>query len=455
MSIRTIAAIATAQGQGGIGVVRVSGDNAIFIVEKIFKSVSGKKLQEVKGYTAHYGKIFDDKEEIDEAIVTVFRQPYSYTGENVVEISCHGGLYITKKVLETVFKQGAVPAEPGEFTKRAFFNGKMELTQAESIMEIIGAKGRQAARAALSVRNGALSKKIEDLKQILINIAAHLSVWADYPEDDIPEVEFNVLKENIVKVEAELKKLLSGYISTKAIREGIDTVIIGKPNVGKSTLMNALSGCERCIVTDVPGTTRDIIEETILLGDLMLKVSDTAGIRETDNLVESIGVEKAKDRMKEAELVLAVFDASRELDEDDFLIINSIKEVSSVAIINKSDLEKKIDDKFISKNFYKVIYVSAQDGKGIEELENAISDLIGFSEVDPSEGILANERQKNVAQKALECVIEAKDAISCGFTLDAITVSLEAGISELLNLTGERATEAVVDRVFSKFCVGK
>ena len=455
MSIRTIAAIATAQGQGGIGVVRVSGDNAIFIVEKIFKSVSGKKLQEVKGYTAHYGKIFDDKEEIDEAIVTVFRQPYSYTGENVVEISCHGGLYISKKVLETVFKQGAVPAEPGEFTKRAFFNGKMELTQAESIMEIIGAKGRQAARAALSVRNGALSKKIEDLKQILINIAAHLSVWADYPEDDIPEVEFNVLKENIVKVEAELKKLLSGYISTKAIREGIDTVIIGKPNVGKSTLMNALSGCERCIVTDVPGTTRDIIEETILLGDLMLKVSDTAGIRETDNLVESIGVEKAKDRMKEAELVLAVFDASRELDEDDFLIINSIKEVSSVAIINKSDLEKKIDDKFISKNFYKVIYVSAQDGKGIEELENAISDLIGFSEVDPSEGILANERQKNVAQKALECVIEAKDAISCGFTLDAITVSLEAGISELLNLTGERATEAVVDRVFSKFCVGK
>ena len=455
MQHKTIAAIATAQGQGGIGVIRISGPESIALASKIFKPIVNKNILEVKGYTAHYGNIFDGDELIDEVILTVFRAPHSYTGENVVEISCHGGLYITKKVLETVFKYGAIPAEPGEFTKRAFLNGKMELTQAESVMEIIGAKGQQAARIALAARNGAISKKIEALKQTLLDIAAHLSVWADYPEDDIPQVQFESLKKNIASVKFEMENLLRGYNSTKAIRDGVDTVIVGKPNVGKSTLMNMLSGCERCIVTDIPGTTRDIVEETVLLGDLILKISDTAGIRETENLVESIGVEKAKSRMQEAELVLAVFDASRKLSSEDFEIIKSTKNAPSLAVINKCDLPRLIDEDLITRNFKKVIYISAKSGEGLKEIQQAVFEIIGFSQVDPSEGILSNERQFSSVKKALECVNEAIWAVESGFTLDAVTVSIESAVSELLFISGEKATVAVVDRIFSKFCVGK
>lgn len=455
MNIDTIAAIATAQGQGGIGIIRVSGPESIDIVEKIFKSISKKTLQETPGYKARFGKIHDNDEDIDECVVLVFRAPNSYTGENVVEISCHGGLYITKRILRLVLKNGARPAEPGEFTKRAFLNGKMDLIKAESVMKIIGATGKGAARAALAVHEGAISKKILTVKDTLVNLAAHLSVWADYPEDDIPDVEFNSIKENIISSKDTLNLLIKNYDTGKAIVNGIDTAIVGAPNVGKSTLMNMMSGAERSIVTDIPGTTRDIVEESIILGDISLHISDTAGIRNTNDPVESIGVDKAKNRLNSAELVLLVFDGSKELTSDDKLLINSINENNVIAIINKSDLEQHLDCEYIKDFVKEIVYISAKNGIGLEKLEEKISNVIGTDKVDPSEGILASERQCVTIRKAIDSLNEALDALSIGLTLDAVTVSVESAIDELLTLTGEKATQVVVDEVFSKFCVGK
>ena len=313
MNEKTIAAIATAQGAGGIGIIRISGCDALEISQKVFKSITGRNISEMKGYTAAYGHIYDGDELIDSGVLLVYLAPHSYTGENVAEISCHGGLYVTKRVLRAVLNAGASMAEAGEFTKRAFLNGKIGLTEAEGVMDIISARGEQSSRAALGAMDGALRKKIDSVKESLITSAAHLSAWADYPEDDIPAVSTENLTGELKSSIGILDKLLATYDAGKAIREGIDTVIAGKPNVGKSTLMNLLSGYERSIVTDIPGTTRDVIEDTVMLGDIPLCLSDTAGIRATDDPVESIGVEKARKRVKSAGLVLAVFDSSKEL----------------------------------------------------------------------------------------------------------------------------------------------
>lgn len=453
--MKTIAAISTAQATGGIGVIRISGDKSREIADRVFKSPFGKKISDTPGYVARYGKVFEGSEDIDEAIALVFRKPHSYTGEDVVEISCHGGLYVTKRVLRAILNAGAYPAEPGEFTKRAFLNGKIDLTEAEAVMDIIGANGKQAARIALAGREGALHKKIDTVKNNLISQAAHLSAWADYPDEDIPEVERESLKQGLLKAEDEIKILLKNYDAGKIIREGIDTAIVGRPNVGKSTLMNLLSGCQRSIVTDIPGTTRDIIEETIILGDIPLRLADTAGIRDTNDVVESIGVDMAKSRIRSSGLILAVFDASSELTSDDIELIEQIKGIPSVAIVNKTDLETKIDYEYIAKNIDRVVKVSALKGDGLNELTGVVTDLIGASQIDPSEGILANERQYNAATKAAECICEARSAIEYGMTLDAVTVSIEGAIQELMELTGERASEAVVNGVFSRFCVGK
>ena len=308
---KTIAAISTANGQGGIGVIRISGENALDVAERVFVSVNDKRITEMKGYTAAYGRIVDDGEVLDEAVALVFRAPHSYTGENVVELSCHGGLYVTKRVLRAVLKNGAVPAEAGEFTKRAFLNGKMGLTEAEAVMDIISARGAQSARAALSCMEGRLRMRIDRVRDTLVNTAAHLSAWADYPEEDIPEVDGDHLSSSLNECRNELNSLLNSYDAGKIMREGVDTVIAGRPNVGKSTIMNLLSGCERSIVTSIPGTTRDVIEETVILGEIPLRLSDTAGIRNTNDPVERIGVEKARDRILKAGLVLAVCDSSK------------------------------------------------------------------------------------------------------------------------------------------------
>lgn len=455
MSEKTIAAISTAQGEGGIGVIRISGENALEIADKIFININHKKISQMKGYSAAFGKICHNGEEIDEAVALVFRAPHSYTGEDVVELSCHGGIYITKQVLRAAISAGAIPAQAGEFTKRAFLNGKIDLTEAEAVIDLISAKSRSAARAALFVKDGVLRKKIDKVKDNLLALAAHLSAWADYPEEDIAEVTDNMILDTCCSAINTLEKLLISYDSGQAVKQGIDTVIAGRPNVGKSTLMNLLSGYEKSIVTDIPGTTRDIVEDTVIVKDVILRLSDTAGLRNTEDTVEKIGVDRARKRLEQCGLLLAVFDNNRELDDEDKLLIDSAMNVPSVAIINKTDLEQKIDIDYISSKINKIIYISAVNGDGKQELENAVEEIAGTANLNPSEGILSNERQRLAVSNALNSVREAKKALELGMTFDAITVSLEDAISELLELTGEKTSDEVVDRVFHNFCVGK
>lgn len=452
---KTIAAISTANGVGGIGVIRISGENALSVAEKVFRSITDKKITEMKGYTAAYGRVYDENEPIDEAVALVFKAPHSYTGEDVVELSCHGGLYVTKRVLRAVLKNGAYPAEAGEFTKRAFLNGKMGLTEAEAVMDIISARGSQSAKAALACMEGKLRQRIDSVKNKLVNTAAHLSAWADYPEEDIPEVDTAHLSETLRECREDLSSLLKSYDAGKVMREGVDTVIAGRPNVGKSTIMNLLSGCERSIVTNIPGTTRDVIEETVILGEIPLRLSDTAGIHTTDDPVERIGVERARNRILKAGLVLAVFDSSRPLSDDDKELIDLLADAPALAIINKTDLPTELDTDYIKQRIDHVIFISALSGDGTSELEKQVSEIIGTSKLDASQGILATERQRSAAEEAYNSLSEAMDALSLSVTLDAVTVIIEEAINYLLELTGERVTETVTAQVFSHFCVGK
>lgn len=451
----TIAAISTAQAPGGIGLIRISGPHAQEIADKVFTAKSGKKLAGEKGYTVHYGRVHDEAGEIDEAIAINYRAPASFTGENVTELSCHGGLYLLRRTLRALYHAGARPAQPGEFTRRAFLNGKMGLTEAESVMELISARGDQAARAALAGRDGALERRIEAVKETLVGAAAHLEAWADYPEEEIPEVNEDELQRIFFDAGRELDRLLQSFDAGRALREGVDTVIAGKPNAGKSTLMNLLAGCERSIVTDVEGTTRDIVEETVLVGGIPLRLADTAGLRDTDDAVERIGVERARKRLESAQLVLAVFDSSRKMGEEDRRLAHACRNVPALAVVNKSDLPTKLDYSYIQKYFQHIVVLSAKNGDGLEELAKAIGKVLKTSEIDPNEGLLFTERQREAARRAKESLEEAERALQIGMTLDAVTVSLEGAVASLLELTGEKVTDAVVDEVFSRFCVGK
>lgn len=452
----TIAAISTPMAPGGIGVIRISGSDAQVIADRVFTAFNGKKLQDIEGYRALYGKVCDAKgDKIDECVALNFRAPKSFTGENVVELSCHGGIYVMRRVLSEIYAAGARPAQAGEFTKRAFLNGKMDLAQAESVMDIISAQGEQAAKAAMTVKDGVLSEKIGKITDDIVDLCSHLAAWADYPDDDIPQVDDEMLKSRLGNAKVQLEKLLSTFDTGKIFRSGVNTVIAGKPNAGKSTLMNLLAGCERSIVTSHAGTTRDVVEETIMLGDIPLRLADTAGIRTTDDPVEKIGVDLARERIKSAQLVMAVFDSSADLTEDDISLIEDIKSIPSIAIVNKTDLEAKMDIDYIKSKFSNVVFISAISGEGIEELKAAAEKVLKTENFDTSNGVLYTERQRDDAQKALDCINEAISAFESEYTLDAVTVSSEGAVSYLLELTGKRVSEAVVDSVFEKFCVGK
>lgn len=452
---KTIAAIATPQAAGGIGIIRLSGDEALEIADKVFVSVSGAKLSDSKGYRAYFGHVYDGEQAVDEVVSLVFKAPHSYTGEDVVELSCHGGLYVLQRVLRTVFTAGAVPAEAGEFTKRAFLNGRMDLAEAESVMGLIAAQGDAAARASLSAMEGALSNKMNEICQMLVSYAAHMSAWVDYPDEDIPDLQTEAILPDLENAKQVLGNLLSKFDAGQAVTQGVDTAIVGRPNVGKSTLMNLLTGSQRSIVTSYAGTTRDIVEDTVRLGGLLLHLADTAGIRDTEDPVEQIGVQLAKKRMERAGLVLAVFDSSEPLGEEDMELLKNCKEKPCIAIVNKADLDTKLDIDEVKRFVPRVVTISAETGEGYDALSEEVQQMLGTADFDPAAPMLATERQRECCVRAEECITEAIDAVNFGMTMDAINVSLDGAIEALLELTGQKAAEAVVDEVFAQFCVGK
>ncbi len=451
----TAAAIATPQNTGSIGIIRISGEEAISIADKIFEPTGKRRLSELEGYRAAHGFVVFEGERIDECVALVFRAPKSYTGENVVELSCHGGLFVLKKVLRAVFSSGAEPAGPGEFTKRAFLNGKLDLTEAEAVMELIGAQNEQGAKASLSALGGALSRKIDSFSKRLISASAQLSAWVDYPDDEIEELETDVLLKTLFEVENALSALLSGFDAGAAVTKGVETAIIGKPNVGKSALMNLLAGCEKSIVTGIEGTTRDIVEDTVNLGALVLRLADTAGIRNASDEVERLGVERAKARLERAGLVFAVFDLSRPLEEEDEEIISLCKGRRVIAVLNKNDLPVLADEKRLKEIFPVHCELCAESGEGLSGLEEKAEQLLCTKELDTSQGILSTERQRKNTEEALKAVRQARQALENGLTLDAVNVCIDDAIGFLLELKGEKATDAVIDEVFSSFCVGK
>ncbi len=451
----TIAAISTPMGTGGVGIIRISGENAFSVADRIFKAYSSIKMIDSDGYRAHFGRVFEGEKALDEAICLVFKAPKSYTGENVVEINCHGGIFLTKKVLKLVLENGAVPAMPGEFTKRAFLNGKMDLSEAESVMTLISAQGEQGINAAYNLLEGSLSKKISEINETLLSTAAHISAWVDYPDEEIEDIDNNKMQYIINTAICGISELLDKYDSGIAVTTGVEAAIVGKPNVGKSTLMNLLSGYDKSIVTEIEGTTRDVVEETINLDGCILRISDTAGMRETDDIVEKIGVERSRQKLERAAIIFALFDSSNELTEEDYELIKLCKGKTVVPVINKTDLESKIDKEYIENELGKVIEISAKCGNGYNEFCETVTTILGTKNFDTTSAMLANERQRLCCEKALSSLRDAKSALDCGLTLDAIEICIDDAISSLLELTGQRASEAVVDEVFRQFCVGK
>lgn len=456
-SERTIAAIASGCQAGSIGVIRLSGKDALSIAAKIVKPKNkNKNVTKMAGYTALLGDVCsDDGRVIDECVVLVFRAPKSYTGEDVVEISCHGGIYVMQQILRLLFENGAAPAEAGEFTKRAFLNGKLDLTEAEAVMATIGAKGELALRNANAMRSGALYRKIESVTKKLLSLQAHAAAWSDFPEEDVPELTNDELCSTLEEIEQKIEELISTADVGKAVSEGIDTVICGSPNVGKSTLMNRLTGFDRSIVTNIAGTTRDVVEETVNVDGIILRLADTAGLRDTEDTVEKIGVDRSRERIDKASLVIAVFDASNELSDDEKELIASIKDRSVIAVINKCDLDEKIDSGYIKENIKYTVYLSAAKDEKLCGFNEAVKEIVGLGNVDIDGGIICNERQLSLCKEAKDAVIGAKDAVKLGITLDAVSVCIDDALSQLCKITGQSASDTVIDEVFSTFCVGK
>ncbi len=454
----TIAAISTAVGEAGIGIVRMSGKNSIDIASKVFKGVNNKHLTDGENRKLMYGHIMDGEKIIDEVLITFMKEPYTYTRENMVEIYCHGGIISVRKVLELLLKSGAVMAEAGEFTKRAFLNGRLDLSQAEAVIDIIKAKTDKSLEVSVNQLDGSLSNKVRSIRDIIIKMMAHIEASIDFPEEDIEDVTYNELLEDAEKVEEEIQKLLDTSSRGKILRDGIKTVILGRPNVGKSSLLNAILNENRAIVTDIPGTTRDIIEEFVNIDGIPLKIIDTAGIRETEDLVEQIGVTRARESIKDADLIIAIFDASRELTEEDYDIIDIVNENNSIVLLNKIDLNSAYDIEKLQELIPEKTIISASVLKeqGIEELIEEIKNMFYKGEVNmDSDVVITNIRHKNQLDKSLANIKSAIEDIKIEVPLDCVEVDLRDCWDNLGEISGDTIGEDVLDRVFKEFCIGK
>ena len=455
MLFDTIAAISTPRGEGGIGIIRISGDKSFEILERIFNTKNPNR--DLGFYKFNYGFIHDNGKIIDEVMAVRMKAPKTYTCEDVVEINFHGGHLISEKVLELVLKNGARHAEQGEFTKRAFMNGRIDLSQAEAVMDIIQGKTEKSISLSLEQLRGDLRDKIGSFKKALLDVTAHVNVVLDYPEEGIDDPLPSNLRENLENVYAEAERLISSYDKGKKIKEGIKTVIAGKPNVGKSTLLNSLLKEERAIVTHIPGTTRDVIEEIINIKGIPLVLTDTAGIRKTEDIVENIGVEKSKKFIENADLVLLVLDASRELESEDREVIQEIQNNNkkTIVLLNKIDLERKIElDEFGLEN---ILEISAKDNIGIEDMEERIYSYIVEEKVEDSSEklIITNIRHKTALEKTKDAIRNIFETIDAGMPMDLISVDLKEALDSLSEITGEISSEDILDHVFGNFCVGK
>ena len=458
METDTIAAISTPVGEGGISVIRVSGPDAISIADQIYQ---GKKsLDKVPSHTVHYGYIVDPEagERVDEVLVTVMRAPRTFTREDVVEISCHGGMIPVQKTLEILLDHGARLAEPGEFTKWAFLNGRIDLSQAEAVMDLIRAKTDRAAKVALSQHDGKLSRMIQRLRSEILETLAHLAVNVDYPEYDAEEMTAGFLRERCVYISGEIERLLQTARQGKIYREGIKTAIVGRPNVGKSSLMNALTHENKAIVTDIPGTTRDVIEEFVNVRGIPLKLLDTAGIRETEDVVERIGVERSRQALKQADLVLLLLNYAEPLTPLDRELLSLVKEHSSIIIVNKTDLPRQIDMDEVKRlaGDIPVISASVKEDRGMEDLEEAITRLFQLGKVELADATyVSNSRHIHLLRRALASVKDVVEGIDSGVPLDMVEIDLKNAWESLGEVIGDSVSEDLIDQIFSQFCLGK
>ena len=461
MKTDTIAAIATAMTNSGIGIIRISGEDAFTVIDRIYQSKNGKKkLSEEKSHTVHYGYIVDDTKEnkiIDEVMVLIMRAPNTYTREDTVEIDCHGGVLVMQKILDTVVCHGARPAEPGEFTKRAFLNGRIDLTQAESVMDVISSKNEFALKSSISQLQGSLQKEIKELREKIIYEIAFIESALDDPEHINIDGYGQKLKTVAEECKERIEHLLDTADNGKILKEGIDTVIVGKPNAGKSSLMNVLLKKERAIVTDIAGTTRDVLEEQMNLNGITLNIIDTAGIRDTEDIVEKIGVDKAKDYLVNADLIIYVVDSSTPLDENDEKIMEMIKDRTALVLLNKSDLDTVTTEEMIASHLdQKIIKVSMKENQGVDELENAIKELFFHGKVELNDEVyITNARHKAALSNAKGSLNMVLDSIAMEMPEDFYSIDLMNTYEELGNILGESLGEDLVNEIFSKFCTGK